>query len=63
MSRVAKSSPQMWSDIFKQNKKNVLRSIEIFEEELNKSKKMIEEENWEGLEAWMSKATTLHKIL
>ncbi len=62
MSRVAKSSPQMWSDIFKQNKKNVLRSIEIFEEELNKSKKMIEEENWEGLEAWMSKATTLHKI-
>ncbi len=63
MSRVAKSSPQMWSDIFKQNKKNVLRSIEIFEEELNKSKKMIEEENLEGLEAWMSKATTLHKIL
>ncbi|NCD13386.1 MAG: prephenate dehydrogenase [Epsilonproteobacteria bacterium] len=63
MSRVAKSSPQMWSDIFKQNKNNVLKSIEIFEKELNKSKKMIEEENWEGLEAWMSRATTLHKIL
>ena len=63
MSRIAKSSPQMWSDIFRQNKVNVLNSIEIFEQELEKSKKMIEEEDWSGLEAWMSKATTLHKIL
>lgn len=63
MSRVAKSSPQMWSDIFKQNKENVLHSIKLFEEELEKSKKMIEEDDWKGLEAWMSKATTLHKIL
>lgn len=63
MSRVAKSSPQMWSNIFKQNKQNLLHAIEVFEQELEKSKKMIEEENWEGLEAWMSKATTLHKIL
>jgi prephenate dehydrogenase len=53
----------MWSDIFRQNRKNVLKSIEIFEKELHKSRKMIEEEDWEGLEAWMSKATTLHKIL
>ncbi len=63
MSRVAKSSPQMWSDIFKQNRANLLHSIEIFEQELTKSKKMIEDEDWQGLEAWMSKATTLHKIL
>ena len=63
MSRVAKSSPQMWSDIFKQNKLNVLNSIHIFEQELEKSKKMIEDEDWNGLEAWMRKATTLHKIL
>ncbi|ACZ11268.1 prephenate dehydrogenase [Sulfurospirillum deleyianum] len=63
MSRIAKSSPQMWSNIFKQNKQNILKSIEIFEEELHKSKKMMEEEDWEGLESWMSKATTLHKIL
>ena len=63
MSRVAKSSPQMWSDIFKQNRTNLLHSIEIFEQELTKSKKMIEDEDWQGLEAWMSKATTLHKIL
>lgn len=63
MSRVAKSSPQMWSNIFKQNKNNLLHAIDIFEQELEKSKKMIENEEWEELEAWMSKATTLHKIL
>lgn len=63
MSRIAKSSPQMWSDIFKQNKANLLHSLELFEKELEKSKKMIIEEDWKGLEAWMSKATTLHKIL
>ena len=63
MSRIAKSSPQMWSDIFKQNKNNLLNSITKFEKELTKAKTMIEEENWEELEAWMSNATTLHKIL
>lgn len=63
MSRIAKSSPQMWSDIFKQNKSNLLHSIDLFKKELEKSKKMIEEEDWNGLETWMSKATTLHKIL
>jgi len=63
MSRIAKSSPQMWADIFKQNKENILNSIESFEEELKKSKQMIENEDWKELEAWMSKATTLHKIL
>lgn len=63
MSRIAKSSPQMWADIFKQNKENLLNSIEAFEKELEKSKKMIEENDWQSLEAWMSKATTLHKIL
>jgi prephenate dehydrogenase len=63
MSRIAKSSPQMWSDIFKQNKANLLHSIALFEKELEKSKKMIENDDWGALEEWMSKATTLHKIL
>ncbi len=63
MSRIAKSSPQMWSNIFKQNRKNLLNSINAFEKELEKSKEMIENENWEELEKWMAKATTLHNIL
>jgi prephenate dehydrogenase len=63
MSRIAKSSPAMWSDIFKQNKTNLLESIRLFEKELGRSRQMIEEENWEELSTWMKEATTLHKIL
>lgn len=38
----------MWSDIFKQNKNNLLNSITLFEKELTKAKTMIEEENWKN---------------
>ncbi len=63
MSRIAKSSPLMWKDVFKQNRKNLLNSITLFENELNKCKKIVEEEDWDELEKWMGNATTLHKIL
>ena len=63
MSRIAKSSPNMWSDIFQQNKTNLLHSIESFEVELTEVKKMIKEEDAESLKKWMQSATTLHKIL
>jgi len=63
MSRIAKSSPLMWSDIFKQNRDNLINAINFFENELSKCKSMIEQEKWEELEKWMGNATTLHKIL
>lgn len=63
MSRLAKSSPIMWSDIFKQNKTNLLSALNVFEKELDKAKAMIEQDKWEELEEWMANATTLHKIL
>jgi len=63
MSRVAKSSPRMWSDIFKQNRNNLLSSIDLFEEHMKKVRKMVEDENYEELENWMAKANTLHEIL
>jgi len=63
MSRLAKSSPAMWTDIFKQNKSNLLTSINLFEKELSKCKHIIEDEKWDELEQWMGDATTLHKIL
>lgn len=63
MSRIAKSSPRMWGDIFKQNRENMLESIKSFEEQMNEAKKMIEEERYEDLENWMKKANSLHEIL
>lgn len=63
MSRISKSSPIMWKDIFKQNKENVLKSLEIFTKEIELGRKLIEEEKWEDLKAWMAKANTLQNFM
>ena len=63
MSRLAKSNPQMWKDIFMENKKNLLDSIEAFKSELKKAKEMIENDKWDELEEWMKTGNNLHKIM
>lgn len=63
MSRVAKSSPDMWTDVFKQNRENLLYSIDLFEEHMQKVKCMLENEDYVSLKKWMDKANTLHEIL
>ena len=63
MSRLAKSSPYMWEDIFKQNKGNVLEAIELFEAELSLLKENIKNEEWTKVNQKMSDANKLHDIL
>ena len=63
MSRIAKSSPDMWEDIFRQNKTNLLEAISIFQTELTKCQSMVENEEWNTLNDWMEEANTLHDIL
>ncbi|WP_294955297.1 prephenate dehydrogenase [Sulfurovum sp.] len=63
MSRIAKSSPNMWEDIFRQNKTNLIEAIEAFETELGQCRKMVENEEWTTLHTWMQEANTLHDIL
>ncbi len=63
MSRIAKSSPNMWEDIFRQNRENLLESISAFNEELQLCQRLIEEEKWEELNRWMKDANRLHDIL
>ncbi len=63
MSRIAKSSPDMWSDVFKQNRENLLITLDTFSDELERIQKMIVNEDWDGIKEWMQNATTLHKIL
>ncbi|WP_457561213.1 prephenate dehydrogenase [Caminibacter sp.] len=63
MSRLAKSNPDMWRDIFRENKQNLLDSIEAFKDELKRAKSMIENEEWEELKEWMAKGNELHKIM
>jgi prephenate dehydrogenase len=63
MSRIAKSSPQMWEDIFRQNKINLLTALDHFAVELNKCRSMVENEEWKELNGWMQSANRLHDIL
>jgi len=63
MSRVAKSSPNMWEDIFRQNKHNLLDSIKLFEKQMVNIKQMLQDDNYKDINQWMLKANTLHKIL
>ena len=63
MSRIAKSSPTMWEDIFRQNRENLLESITVFNAEMQLCQRFIEEERWEELNRWMKDANRLHDIL
>ncbi|HFU77885.1 MAG TPA: prephenate dehydrogenase [Epsilonproteobacteria bacterium] len=63
MSRIAKSSPNMWEDIFRQNKSNLLEAINTFQTELKKCQNMVENEEWKALNTWMKDANSLHDIL
>jgi prephenate dehydrogenase len=63
MSRLAKSSPNMWGDIFRQNKTHLLDSLSYFEQELDKMKKLVQKEEWDELDKKMENANSLHDIL
>ncbi|EEK2525585.1 prephenate dehydrogenase [Campylobacter jejuni] len=63
MSRIVKSSPQMWESIFLQNKDNLLSSIDFFQQELERCKQMIQLDKNDELREWMKQANTLREIL
>ena len=63
MSRLAKSNFVMWSDIFKENQKNLLEAVREFKKELKLAEKLIEEEKWKELEEWMKRGNKLHEIM
>jgi prephenate dehydrogenase len=63
MSRLAKSSPDMWVDIVKQNRSNLIYTIEYFQKELELFREAIEKEDWDTVKSKMEAANILHKIL
>lgn len=63
MSRLAKSSPVMWEEIFKQNRDNLLEAMDHFEEELKVCRRLINDSDWDGVKRWMEEAKKLHEIL
>lgn len=62
MVRIAKSSPRMWSDVSKQNREEILKSLDCFEAELAFAKALIQEKKWQALQEWMKKANSLYEV-
>ena len=61
--RLAKSSPKMWTDIFDDNKANVLRSLSDYINNLELIKDLIESNKFEELESQLKKTNYIKKIL
>lgn len=63
MSRLAKSSPVMWEDIFRQNKEHLLEAIHLFEDELDAMKKAIKEDAWDEVHKRLETGKKLHELI
>jgi len=61
--RLAKSSPDMWTPIFEQNKENVIKSLEEYIQNLESFKRLMEEKNFEGIHGQMNNTNRIKQIL
>ncbi len=61
--RLAKSSPAMWTPIFKQNKKQVVKSLEEYIANLTHFKTLLEEGNYEAVFNEMQNTNRIKEIL
>ena len=61
--RLAKSSPAMWTPIFKQNKKQVVKSLEEFIHNLTHFKELLENDNYEEVYNEMQNTNRIKEIL
>jgi len=61
--RLAKSNPQMWVPILKQNKENILDVLNEHITQLRKFKSCLEKENWDYLKQLMEQANKIKRII
>lgn len=61
--RLAKSSPDMWSPIFQQNKENISTALGKYIDQLTQFKKLIDEDDIEKTYALMKKANQIRRVL
>ena len=61
--RLAKSSPEMWSSIFVENKKNIIESLDEYISNINNFKKLIEISDQKTLNDEMRRINGIKKIL
>ena len=61
--RLAKSSPDMWTPIFKQNQENILEVLDQYISNLQEFKKLIEQKNYKAIYDKMLKTNAIKEIL
>jgi prephenate dehydrogenase len=61
--RLAKSSPEMWTPIFRQNKENVLETLDEYIANLNQFKSLMENDDFEALYKEMKDTNHIKQIL
>lgn len=61
--RLAKSSPAMWTPIFKQNKKHVVKTLGEYISNLSKFKELLESDNYEAVYDEMQSVNKIKEIL
>ena len=61
--RLAKSSPAMWTPIFKQNKRQVVKSLEEYIQNLTHFKNLLENDNYEEVYNEMQNTNRIKEIL
>jgi len=61
--RLAKSSPDMWTPIFKQNRSNVLEVLEEHIKQLQKLHDKLQDEDYEGLHKLIKKSNKIKRII
>ncbi|WP_317131687.1 prephenate dehydrogenase [Sphingobacterium cavernae] len=61
--RLAKSSPDMWTPIFKQNRENVLEVLEEHIKQLQKLHNKLEKEDYDGLHKLIKKSNKIKRII
>ena len=61
--RLAKSSPAMWTPIFKQNKKHVIKSLEEYIQNLSNFKNLLENDNFDEVYNEMQNTNRIKEIL
>ncbi len=61
--RLAKSSPDMWTPIFEQNKENVLETLEEYIRNLESFKQKLLEDDYEGIYGEMNNTNKIKEIL
>ena len=61
--RLAKSSPAMWTPIFKQNRKQVVKTLDEYISNLSKFKEMLENEDYDAIYKEMQSVNKIKEIL